>query len=96
MSNLNNRIKQLEEKAGISDVNKYMCVIVKGWAYGWDTPEERAKGYKIQPLFASAGGVDKEPFYLATETELDEFAARHDVELITIHVGFEDQDARGG
>jgi len=90
-SNLQNRVKTLEKDSGAGDVYKYMCVVMEGWAAGWDTPEERAKGYKIQPLMAKAGGTGGGVFYLQTETDLNEFAARPDVNLVVIRVGYEEQ-----
>jgi hypothetical protein len=76
--NAKQRIKQLE-KRGAGKVKKYLCVIGLG---GWDSPEEQAKGYKVQPYAVEFGGTGGEPFYIATRKELDEFAARLDVELL--------------
>src|SRR5688500_10262766 len=90
MSNLTNRVNKLENSQGMGKRMKYMCVITEGWASGMDTPEERAKGYKIQPYIQSAGGTGGKPFYLATEAELQEFAARDDVELFVLRVGYKE------
>jgi len=50
-------------------------------------PEERAKGYKVQPWIESFGGNGGAPFYLATREELYTFAARDDVDLIIVVTG---------
>ncbi len=89
MSSHKNRIAQLEKQSGAHDVYKYMCVIPGEWMSSWDSSDERAKGYKIQPLINSAGGNGGEPFYIATEAELNEFAARPDVDLQIIVISYE-------
>lgn len=84
---ITNRVKQLEKNRGANDVYKYICVM----GTGWDSPEEAAKGYKVQPFTQTAGGIGGAPFYLATEAELKEFAARPDVDLQRIHINFTEQ-----
>lgn len=91
-NNLRSRVNKLEAAQGIGRRMKYMCVLMQGWADGWDTPEEKAKGYKIQPFIQSAGGTGGEPFYIRTEQGLNEFAARDDVELTIIKIGREDKN----
>lgn len=86
MSNLTARLQQLEKQSGAHDVYKYMCVISPEWLH-WDTPEESAKGYKIQPFTTSQGGTGGAPFYLATREDLQAFAARPDVDLAVIEIG---------
>lgn len=75
------RIKKLEMFTGMGAIYKYICVICEGWAAVWDTPEERAKGYKIQPCIPSAGGTGGKVFYLATWDDVQAFEARDDVDL---------------
>lgn len=89
--NAKTRIKQLEKTHGTGKVNKYLCVIRPEWME-WDTPEEKAKGYKVQPCVKEFGGTGGEPFYIATRKELDEFAARPGVDLDIIEFGNEDKD----
>lgn len=79
------RLKQLEKARGAGTKKKYMCVI--GLEL-WDSPEVQAKGYKVQPCTIEAGGTGGEPFYLKTRKELDEFAARADVDLDTIEIKY--------
>ncbi len=81
--NAKQRIKQLEKQRGAGKVKKYLCVIGLG---GWDSPEEQAKGFKVQPYTVEFGGTGGEPFYIATRKELDEFAARADVDLGIIEI----------
>jgi hypothetical protein len=85
MSNIKTRLQQLEKKAGLGDRMKYMCVIDN--LTHWDTPEERAKGYKIQPCAKWAGGTGGEPFYLASWEDVEKFESRPDVELLIIEFG---------
>jgi hypothetical protein len=80
MGNHNGRVARLETAAGVHAVHKYMCVV----GTGWETPEELAKGYKVQPMMASAGGTGGDPFYLATWDEVEAFAARPDVRLAVV------------
>jgi hypothetical protein len=91
MSNLNSRINKLETAQGMGARMGYMCVISEGWAAGLDSPEERARGYKVQPYIRERGGTGGEPFYIQTREELDQFAARPDVELLIIRVGHENE-----
>ncbi|GEM_PF-5656089 len=79
MSNLTNRVKRLEQDHA-PKVSKYMLNIMPAWA-DWDTPEEKAKGYKIQCCIPSFGGTGGAPFYLATWADVEAFAARDDVHL---------------
>jgi hypothetical protein len=83
--NAKQRIKQLEKARGAGKVKKYLCVIGLS---GWDTPEEQAKGFKVQPCTVQFGGTGGEPFYIATQKELDEFAARADVDLDIIEIKY--------
>lgn len=83
------RIKQLE-KTHAPKKKKYMCVI--GLEF-WDTPEEKAKGYKVQPFTVESGGTGGEPFYIATREELDKFAARDDVDLDIIQYSIDEPKA---
>jgi hypothetical protein len=71
------RIQQLE-KTHAPKKKKYLCVI---GLECWDSPEEKAKGYKVQPCTVESGGTGGEPFYIATREDLDKFAARDDVDL---------------
>lgn len=75
---IKNRLAKLEASAGIGKRYPYMVVIDN---FGFGTPEEKAKGYLIQPFIKSAGGTGDAPFYLGTIEEVDEFRARPDVEL---------------
>jgi hypothetical protein len=75
------RVAQLE-KTHAPKVNKYLCVIMDLW----DTPEKKAKGYKVQPCTAQFGGTGGDPFYLATRADLDAFAARPDVDLGIVEI----------
>ncbi len=79
------RIKQLEKASGTGKKKKYLCVM--GLEF-WDSPEVQAKGYKVQPYMVEAGGTGGEPFYIATKKELDEFAARPDVDLDIVNFNF--------
>ena len=83
MSNLKTRITKLETARGAGKVNKYLCVI-DNLLDAWDTPEEKAKGYKVQPYTAKFGGTGGGCFYFKTCEELDAFAARDDVDLTII------------
>lgn len=83
--NNKSRLKQLEKASGAGKVKKYMCVIGLGF---WDTPEEQAKGYKVQCCTIEAGGTGGNSFYFKTRKELDEFAARADVDLDTIEIKY--------
>jgi hypothetical protein len=85
MTNLNSRINKLETDAGIGDRHGYMLVI--DYLTGWDPPEERAKGYKIQPYTVQFGGTGEQPFYIKTWPEVEAFAARPDVELHVYQFG---------
>jgi hypothetical protein len=84
---LKTRLAKLEQ--GIAPkVKKYLCVIGPA---EWDTTEEKAKGYKIQPCTREAGGTGGDPFYIATEAEFEKFAAREDIELDIIRIVYEDK-----
>ena len=80
------RVTQLEKRSGAHGIYKYMCVIPPDWLQ-WNTPEESARGYKIQPFIVASGGTGGAPFYLATREDLQAFAARPDVELAVIEIG---------
>ena len=94
MSNLQQRLARLE-KIHAPEKYKYMCVVYDGWARDWARREdgEPDKGYEIQPCISSFGGNGGAPFYLKTEQELKDFAARPDVDLSVIVVGDEDQNS---
>lgn len=96
---LKSRVNKLEDAHG-GPVHKYTLVVYDpdGWAGMWDTPEERAKGYKIQPNVRGFDGTGEPPFYLATWPDVEQFAARPDVDLTVIRVGYADanQDAQEG
>lgn len=94
MSNLTNRIKQLEKQSGAYDVYKYMCNVYVGWSERLQTPEEKAQGYKIQPFIPSFGGTGGEAFYLQTVQELKDFAARADVDLSIYVIGAQNEIER--
>jgi len=85
MANLKGRITRLETDAGIGARMRYMLVI--DYITGWDPPEERAKGYKIQPYIVTAGGTGEKPFYLATWGDVETFADRPDVDLAIYQYG---------
>jgi len=70
------RLVQLE-KARAPKAKKYLCVIAEFFG----TPEEKAKGFKVQCAPLEFGGTGGEPFYLATQADLDAFCAREDVHL---------------
>lgn len=63
-----------------------MCVI---GLECWDTPEEKAKGYKVQPYTVEFGGTGGEPFYIQTQEDLDKFAARDDVDLDILQIAWD-------
>ncbi len=86
MATNKNRLARLEKQGGAVKGKKYLCVIGLGF---WDTPEEQAKGFKVQCCTIEAGGTGGEPFYLKTRKELDEFAARVDVDLDTVEINFQ-------
>lgn len=88
MTTNKNRLTRLEKQSGTGKVKKYLCVIGLS---GWDSPEEKAKGYKVQPCTVEFGGTGGEPFYLKTRKELDEFAARSDVELDIVTFNIESE-----
>ena len=67
------------EKARTPKVKKYFCLIAD--VLGIDTPEERAKGFKVQCATVEFGGTGGKPFYLATQADLDAFGAGEDVHL---------------
>ena len=96
MSNLNNRVKQLEKESGANVKYKYMCLIYKGKAIDNRPPEEKAKGYKIQPFIPSAGGTGGAVFYLQTEQELKDFATRPDVDLMILVIRAASEAAQDG
>ncbi len=79
------------EKARAPKVNKYLCVYYDPIEAG-GPPEERAKGYKVQPAPKEYGGIGGEPFYLATKADLDAFAARDDVDLATVCIFYKDDE----
>ncbi len=89
MTNNKQRIKQLE-KTHAPKTKKYLCVI---GLECWDTPEEKAKGYKVQPFAVEYGGTGGEPFYIATREKLDTFAARADVDLDIIQYSIDEPKA---
>lgn len=75
------RIEKLEAAEGRGAVSKYLLV-TGSVAQTWGTPEERARGYKIQPTNGpSAGAV-----YLKTWEDVEAFAARPDVDLMVVRV----------
>ena len=88
MKNLPNRVNKLEAMLGIRQRMKYLCVIYDGLFAESLRREvgEVDKGYKIQPFDSLSDRYSGEPFYLKTEQELDEFAARPDVELIIMRL----------
>jgi hypothetical protein len=92
---IKNRIVKLEDAAGIGARLKYLCVITPSWAEGWDSPREKANGYKIQPCTREYGGTGGEPFYLATREELEAFQARPDVDLDIIEIVYTDTPLPG-
>jgi hypothetical protein len=75
---IKSRLIQLE-KARTPKVKRYFCLIAD--VLGIRTPEEQAKGFEIQCSPLEFGGTGGEPFYLATQAELDAFGAREDVHL---------------
>lgn len=85
--NAKQRIRQLEKARGTGKKKNYICVTGLD---SWNSPEEQAKGYKVQPCAVEFGGTGGEPFYLATRKELEEFAARSDVNLDIIKFEFVD------
>ena len=80
---IKNRLVKLETDRGVNKVNKYLCVISPE---GMGSPEEKALGYKVQPLDGTGG----EPSYIATRAELDAFGARPDIELTIVSIGYTD------
>ena len=93
MSNLNSRITKLETAGGLGDRHGYMLVI--DYLTGWDTVEEIARGYKIQPYTVQFGGTGDEPFYLRTWEDVETFAARPDVSLKIFQFGKAPGEAEG-
>ena len=88
MTNLFGRLKKLEGVHNINVAYKYQLFIGVGWAAGmWDTPEEIAKGYKIQPWSKAAGGTGEDVFYLPTWEAVEAFRTRPDVDLLIIRYG---------
>jgi hypothetical protein len=85
MTTNKNRIAQLEKQSGTGKKKKYFCVMGLEFL---ESPEVQAKGYKVQPCTVEAGGTGGEPFYIATKKELDEFAARPDVEMDVVNFDF--------
>ena len=87
MSNLNNRVKQIEKKLNPApEVKKYMCVT--SYVKEEDAPEK--VGYSIQPYGPDYGGTGGEPFTLHTRAEFDEFSARPDVDITWVIVGYDE------
>lgn len=78
MSNLNSRVKAVEQIHGHGKVKEYLCMVS---GLSWDGPEAAAKGYKIQPCADGKGRIHGEVFYIPTFKELKEFEARPDVNL---------------
>jgi hypothetical protein len=85
---IKNRIVKLEEAAGVNQVNKYM--VVTGGAFPTND------GYKIQPFVKEQGGTGEDAFYLATWEEVQDFAARPDVDLTVIEICYTDMKGEKG
>lgn len=85
--NAKQRIKQLEKQSGTGKKKNYICVTGLD---SWNSPEEQAKGYRVQPCPVEFGGTGEKPFYIATRKELEEFAARSDVNLDLIEFVYTD------
>lgn len=83
--NNKSRLAKLEKQSGTGERKKYFCV------FGLESSEEKLKGYKVQPCPIEYGGTGGEPFYLKTRKELDEFAARPDVDLETVEIVYTDE-----
>jgi hypothetical protein len=84
---IKSRLTKLEAAAGVGEVYSYGLVITNGWAEGITTPEERAKGYKIQSYIRSAGGTGDGEFYLPTIQDVIAFGNRPDVDLHITYFG---------
>lgn len=88
MSNLNNRIKQLEKDNQPEKVQEYLC-------HYYSNPEAGAvkqNGYDVvlaRARFMNEADRAAQAIHFETLEELDEFAARPDVELTRIVMTYE-------
>lgn len=82
------RIEKLEkakQEDGALNRYKYFCLV--------DETESQAEGYRVQCLSRENGGTGGDPLHFAARADLDNFAARADVELTLVRL-VNDEPAR--